>query len=576
MHMNRRPTLEARTKQVRAPKGSISCAQRARKDLRARGCRGLGSRISKGQPFFPPTLSTPAVTEIGFGTILYGSRLSAGGNRRGETMLRRASAFGSLTERLNSVWATLKDEDDLSLENIKGPLKDIRRALLEADVSLPVVRRFIKNIEQKAIGTRVTKGVNAGQQLTKVVADELCELMGGFGGDSLAFKDPSQGPTVILMAGLQGVGKTTAWGKLALYLKMQGKDSLLVATDVYRPAAIEQLKRLGEQVKTPVFDMGVRVDPPEVARLGLEKARAEGIDVVIIDTAGRLQVDVHLMEELQATKTATAADEILLVVDAMTGQEAAALTAAFDEAVGITGAVLTKMDGDTRGGAALSVREVSGKPIKFTGVGEKMEALEPFYPERMASRILGMGDVVTLVERAQQVVKDEEAEQMRDKILSATFDFNDFIKQMEMMGQMGGMDGFMKLLPGVSGMSEREMQEADKSLKVAKSLILSMTSKERQFPDILVAGASAKSRRKRIIEGAGRSEKDLSQLIVLFGSMRVKMQKMTAEISGASAEVGLTPQLSEEDMNALANEGLRKNVSPGMVRRLRIRRLTGS
>lgn len=576
MHMTRRPAMEARTKQARAPKGSIWCAQRARKDLRARGCRGLGSRISKGQPFSPLTLSTPAVTEIGFGTLLYGSRLSAGGSRRGETMLRRASAFGSLTERLNSVWATLKDEDDLSLENIKGPLKDIRRALLEADVSLPVVRRFIKNIEQKAIGTRVTKGVNAGQQLTKVVADELCELMGGFGGDSLAFKDPSMGPTVILMAGLQGVGKTTACGKLALYLKKQGKDSLLVATDVYRPAAIEQLKRLGEQVKTPVFDMGVRVDPPEVARLGLEKARAEGIDVVIIDTAGRLQVDVHLMEELRATKIATAADEILLVVDAMTGQEAAALTAAFDEAVGITGAVLTKMDGDTRGGAALSVREVSGKPIKFTGVGEKMEALEPFYPERMASRILGMGDVVTLVERAQQVVKNEEAEQMRDKILSATFDFNDFIKQMEMMGQMGGMDGFMKLLPGMSGMSEREMQEADKSLKVAKSLILSMTSKERQFPDILVAGASAKSRRKRIIEGAGRSEKDLSQLIVLFGSMRVKMQKMTAEITGASAEVGLTPQLSEEDMNTLANEGLRKNVSPGMVRRLRIRRLTGS
>ena len=567
MRVSLRPTLNLHTKQVIAQKTAASCVRRA--------CKGPGARVDKQrqrQPFTPRPWTSRATTDV-FGTIIYGSRLLAVGNRRGATVLPRASAFGSLTDRLNSVWANLNDEDDLSLENIKGPLKDIRRALLEADVSLPVVRRFIKNIEQKAVGTRVTKGVNARQQLTKVVADELCEMMGGFGGERLALKDPSEGPTVILMAGLQGVGKTTACGKLALYLKEQGKDSLLVATDVYRPAAIDQLKRLGEQIGTPVFDMGVHVDPPEVARIGLEKAREMGVDVVIVDTAGRLQIDGQLMEELQATKIATAADETLLVVDAMTGQEAAALTAAFDEAVGITGAVLTKMDGDTRGGAALSVREVSGRPIKFIGVGEKLEALEAFYPERMTSRILGMGDVVTLVERAQQAVKDEEAEQIRDKIMSATFDFNDFIKQMEMMGQMGGMDGLMKLLPGMSSISEREMQEAEKSLKVAKSLIFSMTSKERRFPDILVAGATAQSRRNRIVKGAGRSDKDLAQLIILFGSMRVKMQKMSVEISGASTDVGLTPQLSEEDMNALANEGLRKSVSPGMVRRQKIRRL---
>ena len=265
---------------------------------------------------------------------------------RGGVMIVHADAFGSLTDRLNNAWATLEDKDDLSSDNMKVPLKDIRRALLEADVSLPVVRRFIANVEKKAIGVQVTKGVSAGQQLTKVVADELCELMGGFGGDGLAFKEPPDGPTVILMTGLQGVGKTTACGKLALYLQKQGKRSLLVATDVYRPAAIDQLKMLGQQIGTPVFDMGSDVNPTEVAALGVQKAKAEGIDVVIVDTAGRLQIDEQLMAELQATKELTTADETLLVVDAMTGQEAAALTAAFDDAVGITGAVLTKMDGD--------------------------------------------------------------------------------------------------------------------------------------------------------------------------------------------------------------------------------------
>ena len=506
-----------------------------------------------------------------------GSRSVAGHRRRGRdrggSLVVRADAFGTLSQRLDDAWKALKDEDDLSAENTKAPLKDIRRALLEADVSLPVVRRFIKNVEAKAIGVKVTKGVNASQQLTKVVADELCELMGGFGGDKLVLKEEGEGPTVILMAGLQGVGKTTACGKLALYLQKQNKSTLLVATDVYRPAAIDQLKKLGEQISVPVFDMGTEASPPDVAAKGLAKAAAEGIDVVIVDTAGRLQIDEQLMGELQATKLATRADETLLVVDAMTGQEAASLTASFNDAVGITGAVLTKMDGDTRGGAALSVREVSGKPIKFTGVGEKMDALEPFYPERMTSRILGMGDVVTLVERAQDAVKEEQAEQMRDKIMSATFDFNDFITQMEMMQNMGGMGGLMKMMPGTSGMSDREMQDAEKSLKVANSLIMSMTPQERQFPDMLVAGPTAESRRKRVARGAGRTEKDLANLIVMFGGMRVKMQKMTEQMGGAAADVGLVPQLSEEDMNALAMEGVRKSVAPGMVRRQKFKKV---
>ena len=495
---------------------------------------------------------------------------------RGAGLVVRADAFGTLTDRLNGVWAALKDEDDLSAENIKAPLKDIRRALLEADVSLPVVRRFIKSVEAKAVGVKVTKGVNASQQLTKVVADELCELMGGFGGDKLALKGEGEGPMVILMAGLQGVGKTTACGKLSLFLKKQNKTALLVATDVYRPAAIDQLKKLGEQIEVPVFDMGVDGDPPTIAAEGVRKAKDEGIDVVIVDTAGRLTIDEQLMGELKATKLATGADETLLVVDAMTGQEAATLTAAFNDAVEITGAVLTKMDGDTRGGAALSVREVSGKPIKFTGVGEKMDALEPFYPERMTSRILGMGDVVTLVERAQDAVKEEQATQMRDKIMSATFDFNDFLTQMEMMQNMGGMGGLMKMMPGANGMSDREMQEAEKSLKVAQSLIMSMTPQERQFPDMLVAGASAESRRQRVVRGAGRQDRDLANLIVMFGGMRVKMQKMTEQMGGAAADVGLTPQLSADDLNALAMEGVRKNVSPGMVRRQKVKKVPES
>ena len=490
--------------------------------------------------------------------------------KRGKLLITRADSFGTLSERLNSAWSALKDEDDLSVENISLPLKDIRRALLEADVSLPVVRRFIKSVEEKSIGVKVTKGVSASQQLTKVVADELCELMGGFGGDKLIFRKEGEGPTVILMAGLQGVGKTTACGKLALFLKAQGKQSLLVATDVYRPAAIDQLKKLGEQIDVPVFELGTDFSPPDIARSGVEKAKLENFDVVIVDTAGRLQVDEMLMAELLATKAATRADETLLVVDAMTGQEAASLTAAFNDAVGITGAVLTKMDGDTRGGAALSVREVSGKPIKFIGSGEKLDALEPFFPERMTTRILGMCDVVSLVERAQVAVKEEQANLMRDKILSATFDFNDFLSQLEMMGKMGGMGGLTKMMPGMNTMSDKELQDAEKSLSVAKSLIMSMTPRERQFPDLLVAGSSAASRRGRVVEGSGRSDKDLANLIVMFGSMRVKMQSLSAQMNGTAKEVGLVPQLSEVDLNKLAFEGVGKRVSPGMVRRRKL------
>ena len=497
------------------------------------------------------------------------SRCVAKGRRVVET---RADAFSGMSDKLDKAWAKLKGEKDLNAENVKAPLKDVRRALLEADVSLPVVRRFIKRCEEKAVGMKVTKGVEPGQMLVKVVADELCELMGGIGADGIKFRDDGE-PTVILMSGLQGVGKTTACGKLSLAMKKQGKSVLLVATDVYRPAAIDQLKTLGKQIGVPVFDMGVDGNPPEVAARGVRKAKDEDIDVVIVDTAGRLNIDEKLMSELKATKEATSADETLLVVDAMTGQEAAALTASFNEAVEITGAILTKMDGDTRGGAALSVREVSGKPIKFTGVGEKMDALEPFYPERMTSRILGMGDIVSLVEKVQSEVREEEAEKIKEKIMNATFDFNDFVSQLEMMNSMGSMKQLMQMMPGTAKLSDEEIEGAEKSMKIAKSLINSMTKEERQYPDMLVASDTAESRRERIIKGSGRTEADLAQLIMMFGGMRAKMQQMSGALGGQAKDVGLTPQLSEAEMSKLAMNKVRKTVKPGMVRRQKTKKV---
>jgi signal recognition particle subunit SRP54 len=487
----------------------------------------------------------------------------------------RADAFGTLSQRLDDAWKALKDEDDLSAENTKAPLKDIRRALLEADVSLPVVRRFIKNVEAKAIGVKVTKGVNASQQLTKVVADELCELMGGFGGDKLVLKEEGEGPTVILMAGLQGVGKTTACGKLALYLQKQNKSTLLVATDVYRPAAIDQLKKLGEQISVPVFDMGTEASPPDVAAKGLAKAAAEGIDVVIVDTAGRLadRRAAHGRAPGDEARDAGGRDA------ARGGRDDRAGGGEFDGELQRRGGHHGRgADEDGRRHEGRARRSRCGRypenPSNSRAWARRWTRWSPFYPERMTSRILGMGDVVTLVERAQDAVKEEEAEQMRDKIMSATFDFNDFITQMEMMQNMGGMGGLMKMMPGTSGMSDREMQDAEKSLKVANSLIMSMTPQERQFPDMLVAGPTAESRRKRVARGAGRTEKDLANLIVMFGGMRVKMQKMTEQMGGAAAaDVGLVPQLSEEDMNALAMEGVRKSVAPGMVRRQKFKKV---
>lgn len=476
-------------------------------------------------------------------------------------LIVRAAAFDNLSRGLEKAWDMVRKDGKLTSENIKEPLREIRRALLEADVSLPVVRRFVAKVEQEALGAKVTKGVSPDQQLVKVVYDQLRELMGG---SAATLAIPSGGdPQVILMAGLQGTGKTTAAGKLALFLKKKGQKVLLVATDIYRPAAIDQLVTLGRKIDVPVFELGTGVAPPVIATQALEKAKSEGFDAVIVDTAGRLQIDENMMQELQDVKTAVKPTDVLLVVDAMTGQEAAALVRSFDDVASITGAVLTKLDGDSRGGAALSVKEVSGKPIKFVGTGEKMEALEPFYPDRMASRILGMGDVVTLVEKAEEAIKAEDAEAAIARMMTAKFDFNDFLQQYKLVNGMGSMTEVMKMIPGMNKISEKQLAAVEKKYKRYESMIGSMTKKEREFPELL---AKSQSRRRRIARGSGYKAEDVTELVAVFTGMRVQLQTMSRMMALGGG--GMPGQMSDEDMMeaVLGGTGPRK-VTAGMVRR---------
>lgn len=429
--------------------------------------------------------------------------------------------FEALSEQFESAWKKLRGQDKISDANITEALKEVRRALLEADVNLDVVKGFVADVKEKAQGADVVSGVRPDQQFIKIVYDELVETMGD---TNVPLADSENKPTVVLMAGLQGTGKTTATAKLALHLRKQERSTLLVATDVYRPAAIDQLLTLGKQINVPVFEIGSDAKPVEIARQGLAKAKEDGIDTVIIDTAGRLQIDQDMMAELAQVKEVAQPDEVLLVVDAMTGQEAATLTRTFHDEIGITGAILTKMDGDSRGGAALSVRRISGQPIKFIGVGEKVEALQPFYPDRMASRILGMGDVLTLVEKAQEEVDIADAEKLQEKILSAEFDFNDFLKQTRLMKNMGSLAGIMKMLPGMGNkLSSDQLQQGEQQLKRCEAMISSMTMQERTQPEVL---AGSPSRRRRVARGAGYSEKDISKLVTDFQRMRGLMQQM--------------------------------------------------
>ncbi|CAA6660671.1 unnamed protein product [Spirodela intermedia] len=456
------------------------------------------------------------------------SRSIENGNKNG--LYVKAEMFGQLTGGLEAAWSKLRGVDVLTKENIAEPMRDIRRALLEADVSLPVVRRFVQSVSDQAVGVDLIKGVKPDQQLVKIVHDELVGLMGGDVSDLVFAKT---GPTVILLAGLQGVGKTTVCAKLAFYLKKlnSGKSCMLVAGDVYRPAAIDQLKILGEQVGVPVYAPGSELKPAQIAKQGLEEAKKTMTDVVIVDTAGRLQIDKGMMDELKETKKVLNPTEVLLVVDAMTGQEAAALVTTFNLEIGITGAILTKLDGDSRGGAALSIKEVSGKPIKLVGRGERMEDLEPFYPDRMAGRILGMGDVLTFVEKAQEVMKQEEAEDLQKKIMSAKFDFNDFLKQTRAVAQMGSMSRVIGMIPGMGKVTPSQIREAERNLKEMEVMINAMTPEEREKPELL---AESPARRKRVATESGKPEKQVAQLVAQLFQMRVRMKNLMGAPAGTA------------------------------------------
>ncbi|KAG2682984.1 hypothetical protein I3843_10G011000 [Carya illinoinensis] len=466
----------------------------------------------------------------------------------------RAEMFGQLTGGLEAAWNKLKGEEVLTEENIVEPMRDIRRALLEADVSLLVARRFVKAVSEQAVGVGLIRGVKPDQQLVKIVHDELVKLMGGEVSELVFAKS---GPTVILLAGLQGVGKTTVCAKLAYYLKKQGKSCMLVAGDVYRPAAIDQLVILGEQVDVPVFTSGTDVKPSDIAKQGLEEAIKKKIDVVIVDTAGRLQIDKAMMDELKEVKRALNPTEVLLVVDAMTGQEAAALVTTFNLEIGITGAILSKLDGDSRGGAALSVKEVSGKPIKLVGRGERMEDLEPFYPDRMAGRILGMGDVLSFVEKAQEVMRQEDAEELQKKIMSAKFDFNDFLKQTRAVARMGSMTRVIGMIPGMGKVTPAQIREAEKSLKIMEAMIEAMTPEEREKPELL---AESPARRKRVAQDSGKTEQQVSQLVAQLFQMRVRMKNLMGVMEGGSI-----PALSNLEEALKADQ----KAPPGTARRKR-------
>jgi len=431
--------------------------------------------------------------------------------------------FDELSARFEEAVKSLRGQATISDTNVEGALKDVRRALLEADVSLPVVREFVDEVRRKAVGTEVVRGISPDQKFIQVVHDQLVETMGGENAP-LAASGKAGEPSVVLMAGLQGAGKTTATAKLGLHLKEQGRKALLVAADVYRPAAIDQLQTLGGQIGVEVFSLGAEAKPEDIAAAGIAKAKAEDFDTVLIDTAGRLQIDAAMMEEMVRIRTTAQPDEVLLVVDSMIGQEAAELTRAFHEQVGITGAVLTKLDGDSRGGAALSIRKVSGAPIKFIGTGEKVEALQPFHPERMASRILGMGDVLTLVEKATKEVELADVERMQRKLQEASFDFSDFVQQMRLIKRMGSLGGLMKMIPGMNKIDDGMLKQGEEQLKKIEAMIGSMTEAERQDPDLLAANPS---RRRRIASGCGHTASEVDKVLADFQKMRGFMQQMT-------------------------------------------------
>ena len=425
-------------------------------------------------------------------------------------------AFEGLSGRLSEVFKKLKGRGKVKESDIKEVMREVRMALLEADVNYKVAKDFVASVSEKAMGSEVLESLTPAQQIIKIVNDELTELMGS---TNARITFSSKIPTIIMMCGLQGAGKTTHCAKLARYFKQSGKRPLLAACDVYRPAAIQQLQIVGEQAGVPVFEMG-QGDPVEIARKAVLHARDYGNDILILDTAGRLHIDEELMDELRRIKEAVQPQEILLVIDAMTGQDAVNVAKSFDEILGIDGTILTKLDGDTRGGAALSVRAVTGKPIKFVGTGEKLDNLEPFYPDRMASRILGMGDVLTLIEKAQSTVDEQKAMEMAKKPKEQNFDMNDLLEQMQQIKQMGSLSQVISMFPGAGKISEEETAAGEAQLKKTEAIINSMTKRERERPSIINP-----SRKRRIAAGSGTKVEDVNRLLKQFEQMQ-KMMKM--------------------------------------------------
>lgn len=464
-------------------------------------------------------------------------------------------AFEGLSERLQGAMTKIGKKGKITEADLKEMMREVRLALLEADVNFKVVKDFVRKVNDRALGSDVLESLSPAQQVVKIVNEELTELMGGEQEPFIFAKKP---PTVVMMVGLQGAGKTTTAGKLANYMKKrENKRPLLAAADVYRPAAIDQLQTIGKQLDFPVYAKGTEANPVDIAREAVEEARMTGRDLVIIDTAGRLHVDDVLMTELKNIKAAVQPDEILFTVDAMTGQDAVNVAKAFNEQLGITGVILTKLDGDTRGGSALSIRSVTGKPIKFTGQGEKLDDIEPFYPDRMASRILGMGDMLTLIEKAQQDFDEDKAKEMADKIRENTFDFNDFIDQMDQVTSMGPLEDLMKMIPGMSQVPGLDKMKIDpKDIAHMKAIVLSMTKQERENPELL-----SQSRRRRIAKGSGRNLAEVNRLIKQFNESRSMMNKMSkGNFSGLEGLIGSGPKgkLNQIAMKQMARKMSKK------------------
>jgi len=446
-------------------------------------------------------------------------------------------AFENLTSKLQMTFRRLTGKAQLNASDIDDMMKEVRLSLLEADVNYKVVKDFTEEVKALALGEKILKGLNPGQQVVKIVNDELVKLMGGEA--AIVDFSTTRMQTVIMMVGLQGAGKTTTAGKLGWFLrKNHAKKPLLVAADIYRPAAIDQLKTVGGQLDIPVFEQGTGTDPRDIVRLALKHAQTSGNDLVIIDTAGRLHVNETLMDELVDIKKIARPDEILLTVDAMTGQDAVTVATAFHQALAVTGCILTKLDGDTRGGAALSIRKVTGVPIKFAGTGEKLTDIETFHPERMASRILGMGDVLTLIEKATDEIDETEAMSMMEKMMSGKFNFNDLLKQMKMIKRMGAFSGILKMLPGMGAIADSPKID-DRQLVYIEAIINSMTPDERRNPELLERSSS---RRSRIASGCGRSTTEVNRLIGMLDKQRAMMKRM-ASMNPAAVEKAASGEL---------------------------------